>query len=129
MPVLLNQSKPDLNVLLCPFTNYSFHNGLESGEDINQTLKFLKLGYPNVYRFDFERLVKELSGLKYPVKKDFVLVHGDNDQSIPADELYWLIKKYKIDKNKIFQFTGGHSASLPTAVWKHIIAKLRVTNK
>lgn len=121
LPVLLNSIEPDINILICPFINYGFHNKRGPGEYLSQTLKFLERGYSNIYRFDYTQLIKGLSSLKYPIKKDFLLVLGRNDQSIPIGELDWLINKYKVNKNKIFKFTGGHSSDLPASTWKNII--------
>ncbi len=94
LPVLLSKSNAK-KILVCPFVNMAYHTAGGSGEDLEHTFQFLYRGYPNVYRLNVSKIIKELKSVKYPTESsDLTVVIGLQDNVIPPTEIDFLVKKY-----------------------------------
>ncbi len=116
-PALLNEESVTKTILVNPFVNLILQKKFK-GEDIEETLRFLKRAYANMYRFDFAEVIKDLISLKYPEKKDkLVLVRGVNDKTIPKEQIDWISAKY----NPIYiEIPGGHSLNFTKELFEKV---------
>ena len=82
-------------LLVCPFISSSLQS---EGEDINNTLEFIKKAYPNVYRFNLEKFLEDLKDPFLPnIKNKLIIIKGMFDKVIPDETYNFLSSKYKIE--------------------------------
>lgn len=108
LPALLSKNDNiDKKVLVCPFVSFSFHDTDTAGEKFSDTLDFIKRAYPNVYRFDKDKLIKNIKNVTLPAHlKNLIVVEAIDDQSIPKEEISFLATKYHC---QVLEKPGGHS--------------------
>ena len=111
LPALLFKNDHiDKKVLVCPFVSLSFHDTNTTGENFSDTLDFIERAYPNVYRFNKDKLFKNIKDVVLPAHLgNLTIVEAIDDQSIPKEEINFLAKKYHC---QVFKKPGSHSISM-----------------
>lgn len=81
-------------LLVCPFVSSLFQN---TGENIDNTLEFVKKAYPNVYNFNTDKFSEALKDPFLPnIKNRLIVVRGTFDKVITDETYSFLSDKYKI---------------------------------
>lgn len=118
-PSLLQEREVDKTLLVCPFVSIDYHFSHSQGEDVRKTFEFLERAYPNVYRFEADKVVDDISKYMCPDKKErlFVVV-GKEDSSIPQEEIDYLKSKYN---PRVIEKEGGHSIRIVDTMLEKIL--------
>jgi len=119
LPALLQEEKVNKTILICPFISLLYHLPDSNGEDISQTFSFLERAYPNLYRFKSEDVLNDLQNIPLPKEKqNLIIIKGNNDKSIPKEELNYLKEKYN---PLIYSKEGKHSVIMDDELLKKIL--------
>ncbi|MDD3175995.1 MAG: hypothetical protein PHU51_05960 [Candidatus Nanoarchaeia archaeon] len=97
LPSLLQDESIDKTILICPFISLQHHLKGKSGENVEETFRFLERAYPKTYGFKTEKVLNDLSKVVLPKKTEkIIVVRGLNDISIPQEELDYLNAHYDV---------------------------------
>lgn len=116
--LVLRNDNIDKKVLVCPFVSLSFHDVNTKGENLSDTLDFIKRAYPYVYRFNKDKLLKGIENIMLPARaENLIVIEATDDQSIPKEEIDFLAGKYHC---QILKKSGGHSITMSDELFKSL---------
>lgn len=120
LPALLSNNNIDKTILVCPFIDVNYHLEKSSGENLKETFEFIERAYPNLYRLKAYDVLKDLSIVELPEKKNsLIVVYSLEDTSIPKEEIDLLIQKYP--NTKLITKNGGHSIKISDELFLSIL--------
>ena len=113
-----NSKKISKAVLFSPVWDYKKHNVFYKEQDLNQLTIFVRRAFQNLYRYDFNSIVKKIGGFKEfsptyyikNIKVPVLVFHNINDKSISIKHVRKISKDIK--NLEVVETKAGHGLSI-----------------